>query len=191
MRDKETKSNRKIILIAGTVAVIMFGFCFAMVPLYSVICQATGISTAVPDYKFNGGVAAAGSKPQKEEVDLSREVTVQFVATNHNGMPWDFYPRAKSVVVHPGENAKVAFYAKNTTDKIMTVQAIPSMTPGETAGHFHKIECFCFKQQTLKGREAKDMPLIFNVDKDLPKNIRVITLSYTLFDVTPTETKKG
>ena len=186
---REKNPNRRVILIASTVAVIMFGFCFAMVPLYSMICRATGISTSVPDYKFNAGTGSASAA--KPEVDLSREVTIQFVAINHKGMPWDFYPRAKSVTVHPGENAKVAFYAKNATDKVMTVQAIPSMTPGETTGHFHKIECFCFKQQTLKGRESKDMPLIFYVDKDLPKNIHVITLAYTLFDVTPNEPKKG
>jgi cytochrome c oxidase assembly protein subunit 11 len=186
---RETKSNRKVILIASTVAVIMFGFCFAIVPLYSLICQATGISTAVPDYKFNSLTEAKNKT--KPVVDVSRDVTIQFVAVNHKGMPWDFYPRVKSVTVHPGENAKVAFYAKNATDKTMTVQAIPSMTPGESMSHFHKIECFCFKQQTLKGRESKNMPLIFYVDKDLPKNIRVITLAYTLFDITPTEPKKG
>ena len=73
----------------------------------------------------------------------------------------------------------------------MTVQAIPSMTPTEAISHFHKIECFCFRQQTLKGRESREMPLIFQIDKDLPKDIHVITLSYTLFDATPKETKKG
>lgn len=186
----EKKSNRKVILIAGTVAVIMFGFCFAMVPLYSMICKATGISTSIPDYQLNS-LTASANNAEKPIVDLSREVTIQFVAINHKGMPWDFYPRMKSVTIHPGENAKVSFYAKNATDKIMTVQAIPSMTPGESTGHFHKIECFCFKQQTLKGRESKDMPLIFYIDKDLPKNIRVITLAYTLFDITPNEPKKG
>jgi cytochrome c oxidase assembly protein subunit 11 len=122
-------------------------------------------------------------------LDASRAITVQFVAVNHNGMPWDFYPRIPSVTVHPGQNNKVYFYAKNTTDHLMTVQAIPSMTPTEAISHFHKIECFCFKQQTLKQAESKNMPLVFEIDKDLPKNIHVITLAYTLFDVTGT--RKG
>ena len=122
-----------------------------------------------------------------------RDVTIQFVAMNHMGLPWDFYPRKKSVTVHPGENNTVYFYAKNTTDKTMTVQAIPSMTPPESLGHFHKIECFCFRQQTLKAHEGKEMPLIFTIDKELPKDIHVITLAYTLFDATPKvkESKKG
>jgi cytochrome c oxidase assembly protein subunit 11 len=73
----------------------------------------------------------------------------------------------------------------------MTVQAIPSMTPSEALGHFHKIQCFCFNQQSLKGLESKDMPMIFRIDKEIPKEIHVITLAYTLFDVTPNETRKG
>ena len=73
---------------------------------------------------------------QTEPPDLHATITVQFVAMNHNGMPWDFYPRTKSVDVHPGENNKVFFYAKNTTDKDMTVQAIPSMTPTDALSSF-------------------------------------------------------
>jgi cytochrome c oxidase assembly protein subunit 11 len=94
------------------------------------------------------------------------------------------------VRVHPGENTTVYFYAKNATAKAMTVQAIPSMTPTDAMSHFHKIECFCFKQQSLNAGASKDMALIFQVDKDLPKDIHVITLAYTLFDATPKETSK-
>lgn len=177
---KAAPSHRKIYILTGIAACLMFGFCFAVAPFYSLICQATGINTALRTADLRVPAGASESVP-----DLSREVLVQFVATNHEGMPWDFYPRVKSVLVHPGQNYKVYFYAKNTTDVDMTVQAIPSMTPTETLGHFHKIQCFCFNQQTLKAHESKEMPLIFNVDKALPKAIRVITLSYTLFDVTP------
>jgi cytochrome c oxidase assembly protein subunit 11 len=183
-----TKSHKKIIIIGGIASVIMFSFSFAIVPLYSIICRATGINTSVPVAEWK---KTATAESLKLPPDLSREVSVQFMATNHMGMPWDFYPRVKSIVVHPGQNAKVYFYAKNTTDKAMTVQAIPSMTPTDALGHFHKIECFCFRQQSLNAHESKEMPLIFQVDKELPKEIRTITLSYTLFDVTPKETKKG
>jgi cytochrome c oxidase assembly protein subunit 11 len=188
MADK--KSNRKIFIIGGVAAVIMFGFSFAMVPLYNLICKKIGVNTSI----VNSGLltpdeAAASSK---KNIDLSRSITVQFVATNHNGMPWDFYPRVKSIEVHPGENNKITFYAKNTTSKKMTVQDIPSMTPTDALSHFHKIECFCFNQQTLDARESRDMALVFQIDKDLPKEIKVITLSYTLFDATPKEkTRKG
>lgn len=179
-------SHRKIYIVGGIAAVIMFGFCFAMVPLYSLICKATGINTGARAAELTRVEKIAPTTP-----DLSRDVEVQFVATNHMGLPWDFYPKQKSVKVHPGENTKIFFYAKNTTAKDMTVQAIPSMTPVESISHFHKIECFCFKQQSLKGHESKDMAIVFNIDKDLPKEVHVITLAYTLFDATPKNTSKG
>jgi cytochrome c oxidase assembly protein subunit 11 len=189
MTDK--KSHRKIYMIGGIVAALMFGFCFAMVPLYGLVCKWTGVNTSVPTAELVTPVKATAAA-----VDKTRDVTIQFVATNHMGLPWDFYPRTKSIRVHPGENTKVFFYAKNATEKLMSVQAIPSMTPPESISHFHKIECFCFRQQTLKGGESKEMPLIFQIDKDLPKDVHVITLAYTLFDTTtnvkpPKEIKKG
>jgi len=180
-------SHRKIFLIVGTVAVIMFGFCFAMVPLYSLLCKKIGVNTSVQ----GNGLLTAVSEKTTEPPDLSRTITVQFIATNHNGMPWEFYPKTTTIQVHPGENSKVYFYAKNPTEKPMSVQAIPSMTPTDALTHFHKIQCFCFTQQTLKGGESKDMPMIFRIDKDIPKEIHVITLAYTLFDTTANETKKA
>jgi len=183
----EQKSHRKIFIIGGIVAALMFLFCFAIVPFYGLICKMTGVNTSVPSAELVQPLAANS----KTVVDLSRDVTVQFVATNHMGLPWDFYPRVKSIRVHPGENTKVYFYAKNTTAKRMSVQAIPSMTPTDSLGHFHKIECFCFRQQVLNAHESKEMPLIFNIDKDLPKDIHVVTLAYTLFDTTQIEKRKS
>lgn len=180
--------NRKIIIIASIVAVMMFGFCFAMVPLYGLICKTTGIN---PSFQNADLVKPALAAQYGKDVDLTRDVVVQFVATNHMGMPWDFYPRTKILKLHPGEKAQVYFYAKNPTARNMTAQAIPSMTPTDSISHFHKIECFCFRQQSLNAGESRDMALVFNVDKDLPKEIHEITLSYTLFDVTPNPTKKG
>lgn len=185
----EKKSHRKIIILGGVASLVMFGFCFAMVPLYSLICKKTGINNSAPSSELLSPMSASAAKNQS--VDLSRVVTVQFIAIDHMGLPWDFYPKTKSVRVHPGENAKIYFYAKNTTDKAMTVQAIPSLTPPESIGHLHKIECFCFRNQTLQAHESKDMPLIFNIDKELPKETHVITLAYTLFSVEAKKPKKG
>jgi len=182
----EQKSHRKVIIYGAIAAVVMFGFCFAMVPLYSLICKKVGINSTA-----NSDLLTAVSEETTEKPDLSRTITVQFVATNHKGMPWDFYPRTKTIDVHPGENNKIYFYAKNTTGKTMQVQAIPSMTPTDALPYFHKIICFCFNQQTLKSQEDKEMPMIFRIDNAIPKSIRVITLAYTLFDTTPTETRKG
>lgn len=179
-------SHKKVFVFGGIAATIMFAFCFAMVPLYSLICKATGISQPIK----GSGLLTAVSAETKEKPDLSRTITVQFVAVNHNGMTWEFYPKTKTIQVHPGENNKVFFYVKNTTGHPMTVQAIPSMTPADALAHFHKIICFCFNQQSLNAYESKDMPMIFRIDKELPENIHVITLAYTLFDVTPKEARK-
>ncbi|MCB1828078.1 MAG: cytochrome c oxidase assembly protein, partial [Coxiellaceae bacterium] len=89
-----------------------------------------------------------------------------------------------TVRVHPGENKLIAYFAKNTTDETMTVQAIPSVTPGRAAKYLKKTECFCFTQQTMKAHEAMDWPILFHIDNNLPKNIHTITLAYTLFDLT-------
>ena len=185
---QQKKSHRKIFMIGGIVAAAMFAFCFAMVPLYSVICRATGINTSVASSEL---ITPAAASAISQSTDTTRDITIQFTATNHMGLPWDFYPETKSIKVHPGEKATVYFYAKNTTNHAMTIQAIPSMTPPEAIGHFHKIECFCFHQQSLKSGESKRMGLVFQVDKDLPKETRVITLAYTLFDATPKATRKG
>ncbi|HVE43584.1 MAG TPA: cytochrome c oxidase assembly protein [Gammaproteobacteria bacterium] len=182
-----SKSRSKVLLIGGIAAIVMFGFTFAMVPLYSLICKKTGLSTVqTPDL-----LTQVQAADLKKAPDLNRIITVQFVAVNHNGMPWDFYPLTRAVKVHPGESAKVNFYAKNTTSRTMTVQAIPSMTPNDAVSHFHKIECFCFHQQTLSGKASKKMALIFQIDRDIPKEIHVITLAYTLFDVAPQKVRRS
>lgn len=170
------KSHTKLVAILAVVVVGMFAFGFALVPIYNSLCQVLGINGKVSTEAY-----AYDAKTAKIAED--REVMVEFVATNNSGIPWAFYPQTKKLKVHPGEIAKLAFYAENQTAHRMTVQAIPSITPGIAAKYLKKTECFCFTQQTLNGHEAMDMPLLFHIDTDLPANIRTITLSYTLFDV--------
>jgi len=171
--------HRKVVGIMTLIVGLMFGFSFALVPLYKIACKKIGLNTSIPISSFADPIAAKNSG-----VITSRDVTVQFIAMTNQGLPWDFYPKTKMVKMHPGETAKVLFYAKNKTHQDMKVQAIPSMTPVQSISHFHKIECFCFNQQSLKAGEVKDMALVFQVDKDLPKDIHTITLAYTLFDAT-------
>lgn len=183
----EKKSNRKIFIIGGIVAGIMFAFCFAMVPLYGLICKKTGLNTTISTDTISREQAAQFGK----KIDTSRDILVQFTATNHMGMPWDFYPKMKSIVVHPGQQNKVIFYAKNPTGRDMVAQAIPGMAPVEAIAHFHKIECFCFNQTPLKAGEDRDLVMVFQIDNDLPKEVHTITLAYTLFDATPSDKKKA
>jgi cytochrome c oxidase assembly protein subunit 11 len=173
----DQKKHRKVFVIGGITAVIMFGFCFAMVPLYNLLCKRIGINTSIAGSAL---ITAARSEEISKNVDMSREIKVQFTTTNHNGMPWEFSPNMKSVIT---------FFAKNPTSKDMTSQAIPSMTPPDAVAHFHKIQCFCFDKQFLKAGVSDNMAMVFQIDKDIPKDIHVITLSYTLFDVTPKEIK--
>lgn len=164
------KYTRKVFIYSIFVALLMFGATFALVPVYRSICLVTGLSTA----KLDPSILP----------DKNREILVQFVATNNSELPWDFYPEKTSLTVHPGENAKVVFIAKNKSGKTMTVQAIPSYAPIAAVKFFHKIECFCFAQQSLAANEIKHMPVVFRLDSNLPKDMDTITLAYTLFDVT-------
>ena len=160
----------------GAVAVAMFAFVFVvMVPLYNVLCDALGI---------NGKTSSEAYTSVVVQVDESRSVKVQFVATNNDGMPWVFSPDVTEMVVHPGAANDTVFFAANPTANSMIAQAVPSVSPSRAAEYFHKTECFCFEQQPLDGNSEAEMPLQFIVDQDLPADIKTITLSYTLFDVT-------
>lgn len=168
--------NRRLLLFLSLLTLAMFGFGFALVPIYNSLCKTFGI---------NGKVVLAKIEDNKPlSIDKKRLIKVEFVASNNNTLQWFFYPKTKKVMIHPGESAKLEFYAENKTNHHMIVQAIPSITPGIAAKYLKKTECFCFQQQQLNGHEAMNMPLIFHVDPDLPENVKTITLAYTLFDVT-------
>ncbi len=169
--------KRKVPLLLTALALAMFGFGFLLVPIYNSLCQTLGING-----KTNINAVAYDSS--KATIAKDREVLVEFVATNNSGIPWDFYPKTPKLKTHPGEIARLDFYAENKTQRRMTVQAIPSVTPGIAAKYLKKTECFCFAQQTLDGHEGMNMPLLFHLDADLPAHIKTITLAYTLFDVT-------
>ena len=157
-------------------AVMMFAFVFVvMVPLYNVLCDALGI---------NGKTSSEAYTSVQVQVDESRTVTVQFMATNNQGMPWEFGPSITAMKVHPGAVNDTVFHARNPLPMAMVAQAIPSVSPARAAEYFHKTECFCFEQQPLDGESSAEMPLQFIIDQDLPRDIRTITLSYTIFDVT-------
>lgn len=172
----EQAVEQKYIVPKLVVAVFaMFCFGFLLVPIYDVFCEVTGL---------NGKTKSSAYEAVEVSVDKSRLVEVQFVASNNDGMVWEFKPNIGKVNVHPGEPMDVTFFAANPTQTQMVAQAIPSVAPGRAAQYFHKTECFCFEQQALNGKDSIDMPLRFIVDPDLPPDVKTITLSYTLFDVT-------
>lgn len=174
LRETAANSQKTLWRLLATV-VGMFAFGFALVPLYDVLCDITG---------FNGKTAGKYVVDGPLEVDEDRVVTIQFLTNNNGGMGWEFRPRVRSMEVKPGERQMTEFYVRNTLDKTMVAQAVPSVTPFHAAEYLHKTECFCFEQQQLGRGEDLDMPLRFIVDAGLPEDVKTLTLSYTLYDVT-------
>jgi len=169
------QSNNRTVKKLLLVVVAMFGFGFALVPLYDVFCDITGL---------NGKTSDTAAIYEDSGVDKSRTVKVQFITRNAKGIPWNFEPVINEIDVHPGEMKLVSFYAKNKADHDIIGQAVPSVSPGLAANYFHKIECFCFTQQPLAAGKDVEMSLQFYVDVELPTDINTLTLSYTLYDIT-------
>lgn len=191
------KSHKRIGVILSVVVVAMFGFGFALVPLYDLFCDALGLNGRFLDIE-SGQVNVAEAKERGNKLamkpDTERLVKVQFTASRNQDLAWEFRPMTRWVKIHPGEIKEVKYYAKNLTDKTVVAQAVPSIVPGTAVKYFTKIECFCFTQQTFAPGEAREMPLRFIVDPALPKEISTITLSYTFFDTqrqTKRESNKG
>jgi cytochrome c oxidase assembly protein subunit 11 len=171
--------NRQMLRKLAVVTVGMFGFGYALVPMYEAICEATGINIlAIGEQMLSGSKAKAATNTQ---VDRSRTITVEFDANSRG--PWDFKPAQRSVQVHPGELTTVMYEFQNIQNRRMSAQAIPSYAPKQAQAHFNKLECFCFNQYTLEPGERKSWPVAFVIDPKLSKDVTTITLSYTFFEV--------
>ncbi len=161
------KLVRKLVLLA----VGMFGFGFAMWPLYNVFCDLTGLG--------GRGVKVMESAGDMQKSD--RQVRVRFDATVNSGLPWIFQPKEKSTMVSLGEMTEAFYMAMNPADQAMAGQAIYNVTPPEASLYFVKTECFCFTEQVLQANETREMPVYYFIQPDLPEYIKEITLSYTFF----------
>jgi len=165
------------------VAGLMFGFGYALVPLYRAICEALGVNVlSLSERRAEGNSSSvSGGRPANTQVDVSRTITVEFDA-NARGV-WEFKPAQSSIRVHPGEIATVVYEFRNTQARAMVAQAIPSYAPLNASPHFNKLECFCFSEHTLQPGERRLWPVTFVLDPKLPKDVTTITLSYTFFEV--------
>ena len=172
MNETVKSENRRLSRKLAAVALAMFGFGFALVPFYNQICAALGI----------GSLVERSELPKNSQVDASRTVTVEF-DSNTRDLPWRFQPTVRHITVHPGEVATVEYEVINVRGSAVTGQAVPSYGPATAGEYFHKIECFCFQQQTLAAGETRRMPVTFVVDPKLPKDVATISLSYTFFEV--------
>jgi cytochrome c oxidase assembly protein subunit 11 len=176
--------NRRMVGKLAVVVALMFAFGYALVPIYRTICEALGVNVLARA----DAVQSGSDVPVNGQVDLGRTVTIEFDA-NARG-PWDFKPAQATIDVHPGEVTTVMYEFRNRQNRTMTAQAFPSYAPASAMAHFKKLECFCFTEHVLKAGESKQWPVVFVVDRKLPKDVRTITLSYTFFEVggkTPAE----
>jgi len=154
--------------------IAMFFFSFALVPLYNVFCEVTGIN----------GKVFQSENSQEYTAEVGRDVAVQFISSNNERMPWIFKPSNEVMGVVTGKYYNATFYVKNTTNKTMTAQAVPSIAPSNAAAHLKKLECFCFEQQELAPGEEALLPVKFLISNELPNQIKNVILSYTIFDIT-------
>ncbi|MEZ8720358.1 cytochrome c oxidase assembly protein [Vibrio pomeroyi] len=175
-RSTKKRSTKKLTGYLVLSVVAMFGFGFALVPLYDVMCEALGING-----KTN---TVSAVQPQGMQPDYSRTIRVEFMSHIKPDMPWTFSPEVRVLEVHPGEVVQTNYIAKNLSASSLIGQAVPSVSPGMGATYFNKMECFCFNQQPLDGFKSAEMGLIFYIEPDIPESIHTLTLSYTLFNIT-------
>lgn len=174
-------ANRRLALKLGAVTLAMFGFGFALAPLYDLMCDVFGL---------NGKTGRIEEQAVASPVDRERTVTVEFTGLATSGLPWEFTPMVRKLEVHPGKMTEVKYLVRNLAQEEITGQAVPSVAPGISAAHFNKIECFCFTQQTLKPGETREMPVRFVVDAALDRKVHTITLSYSFFNANKQSAKK-
>ena len=165
--------KKKTVLQYSLIALFMFGFGFALSPLYTLFCQTLGL---------NGRTVNAENEVNNVEVDLSREIKVRFITTTHTDLPWEFEANETWVTVHPGETNIATFKVTNRGNTTITGQAIPSLAPTLAASYFIKTECFCFDTQTLQAGEVAEMPLQFYIEPDIPDSVGEVFLTYQFFN---------
>ncbi len=174
---EKPSGHGKMVIKLLAIVLGMFGFGFALVPLYDVFCDLTGL---------NGKTANSAAVYEVMEIDESRTITIDFITRTNTGMAWQFEAEKRQVRVHPGQMNEINFTVKNPTAHPVVGQAVPSVSPGTAALFLNKTECFCFEQQVLQAGESAVMPMRFYVDPQLPEDITYFALQYTLYDVTAT-----
>lgn len=170
---QQKQNNRRTLTRLLIVVPLMFAFGYALVPLYKTLCDVTGINALTNKFDY--------TVPKNTQIDRSRTITVEFDANPRNTLR--FMPMQRSIQIHPGELAQVMYQVVNTESKPIAAQAIPSYAPIQASRYFNKLDCFCFTQQNLQPNEIRQMPVVFIIDPDLPKDVHNITLSYTFFKV--------
>ena len=172
------QSHRKLVWKLLLIVALSFAFGFALVPLYDVFCKLTGLNGKSVGL---GGIST--EMRTASPIDLQRIVTVEFTGTVMPGLAWEVEPVLTRLDLRPGELHQARYRVRNLSDRTIVGQAVPSVSPGQAALNFEKLDCFCFRQQTLAPGETKELPLTFIVKPELDRDIRTITLSYAFFNL--------
>ena len=175
--------TQKLVLKLSLIVLLMFGFSFALVPIYNVFCKVTGLNGKV-DTNQPGVYTRYKPEANVASSEPIRIITVEFDVNRNEKIPCEIIPKHLALQVIPGELSSTSYYVKNLTNKTMVIQAIPSISPGIVAKYLKKLECFCFTPQELKPYESQQLALRFWLEPEIPENVHRLTLSYTLFDVT-------
>jgi cytochrome c oxidase assembly protein subunit 11 len=178
------KQNFKLRFKLCVMGLSMFAFGFALIPFYKKICELTGVNIlSLTEEKNKAGASIFGvNKLSKNtQIDTTRLLSIEFDANVHGG--FKFTPKVNHLDIHPGALHTVIYTVTNTSAQTITAQAVPSYAPLQASIYFNKLECFCFKQQTFKPYESREMPVTFVIDAKIPKHINTLTLSYTFFSV--------
>lgn len=181
----QRKPPHKLVAAACVLFVAaMAGAAYAAVPLYAMFCSLTGF----------GGATRVGSEAPTETSD--RVITVRFDANVAPGLPWTFKPEQASMAVKVGETSMAYYLAENQFNTPTYANATYNVTPAQAGFYFVKMQCFCFEEQTLKGGERVEMPVVFFIDPAIErdadlKNVKTITLSYTFFPAKPSTPKSA
>ena len=173
MTTHRAKANGRTAIRLAVVVLAMFGFGYALVPLYDVLCEITGLG---------GRTGVVTASALDGGVDASRTIKVQFLGTVSSRLPWEFRPTVSSMEVHPGQVYETTYFARNLSPTATIGRARPSVAPSVASLHFNKTECFCFVEQEFAPGEARNMPVRFVLSRDLPADIATVTLSYTFFN---------
>lgn len=176
------RDSRKLAIKLLAIVAASFAFGFALVPLYDVLCKVTGFNGKTRPGSLGVGGIINAETPPLSRIDFSRIVTVEFTGTVMPGLPWEMRPLTGSLDLHPGELHQARFLVHNRSPQTIVGQAVPSVSPGQAAQHFEKLDCFCFAQQSLAPGETKELPLTFIVKPEIDEQIRTVTLSYAFFN---------
>lgn len=165
--------RNKLVVQLTVIAVVMFGFGYALVPLYDAFCRVTG---------FGGKTDVIEEMAAQSTTVVDRDIAVTFTSHSHTSLPWEFKPLTKGLDVKVGEIQEALFYVKNYSNRAITGLSTFNVTPPRAGFHFKKTECFCFTQQVLQPGEEKEMLVRFMLDPAMPEDVHELTLSYTFFD---------